>query len=292
MKKIFFTFCVMLFSLALAQHKSLEFNKNIWEVENQWVAFHFKNDPEDVFFYGYLGFNYWEYHFFLHNIGRFREKNGKFIELEKIPNEGVIPFENVEISFAILPKKAIKELNLTIKENLSVFSGLHENRNNEDLKNLYKAHSINKLGEPKLALLGLKKLYEKGYSSDKFFYEIMFASNKLGLYTESEKIGKLAKQKGKYTDIVLKEYIFALLRNDKTLEGEAELKEHWKMVEHLTVKEETLSNLILALEYKREFEKMWHWIEIYHQNFPFYAQTKEKIKAVEERNKRNKKNTK
>lgn len=290
MKKFLFLFFV-LFSLKIwSQKGNLKFDKTIWEVENQWVAFHYENDPKDIFHYAYLGFNYWDDgNFFLHNVGTFQMKDEKFIKLDIMSEDGVIPFENIEIAFAILPKKAIKELNLEINENLSVFGGSYENRNDHNFKILRRAHVMTNLGEPKLALLGLKKLHDKGYASDRFFHEMMFAYNKLKLFSEAEKIGKEAKKKGHYTDIVLKEYVFALLRNDKILEGEAELKEHWKMVENLTVKEETLSNLILALEYKREFKKMWHWIEIYHQNFPVYAQSKEKIKAVEARNAKNKK---
>lgn len=290
MKKFLFLFFV-LFSLKIwSQKGNLKFDKTIWEVENQWVAFHFGQDPENVFFYAYLGFNYWDGgNFFIYNMGRFREDKGKFIKLEKIFEEGVDTFERIELPFAILPKKALKELNLEINEDLSVFGGFHENRNNHNFKILHRANVMTNLGEPKLALLGLKKLHDKGYASDRFFHEMMFAYNKLKLFPEAEKIGKEAKKKGHYTDIVLKEYVFTLLGNDKILEGEAELKEHWKMVKNLTVKEETMYNLILTLEYKREFEKMWNWIDIYHKNFPVYAKSKEMIKAVEARNAKNKK---
>lgn len=276
--KLFLLLFMMVFPfLTSAQKEILQFDKNIWEVENQWISLKYK-DTNDYYFYGYLCFNeLGSGEYFLYNIGKFKIENNKFIKIDEFYKK-FTPLSLVNISFAILPEKAVKELDLKLNDDLSIFNTAIEDKNNGIFK---RAEAMSLLGEHKIALFGLKQLLESGHSSDRLFYQIMYNYNVLERFDEAEKIGKLAKEKGEYTEYVVKEYVFSLLRKDKILEGEAELKAHWDMIEHLTIKEETLYNLILALEYKSEFQKMKYWISIYNKNFPFYAKTKEQVNTIE-----------
>lgn len=282
MKKIFFALCIVLFSLALAQKSdSLVFNKNFTEVENQWVAIE-NGKEKNQYWFAFLYFDESGGGYSLQYVGDFGLENGKYIKKSEDSDAmNIVRLPHGDIPFAVLPQKAIQEMNLKIPD---FFLKNYNYLKDENQKNLTRANGMNALGKPDLALPVLQKLNHQLFSTPEFkelfFFETAFAYNALGQFDNAEKILDEAQANGIFNELLLKESIFSLVNNKKIDKASKILEENLHIFKSPLFREETIANLIMGMHHIKDKKGLEKWFKIYDKDYSEKGKYKERMKEL------------
>lgn len=282
MKKIFFALCIMLYSLALAQKSdSLVFNKNFAEVENQWVAIE-NSKEKNEYWYAFLYFDEGGGRYSLQYVGDFSVEDGKYIrKSEDSDAMTIIRLPHGNIPFAVLPQKAIQQMNLKIHD---FFLKNYNFLKDENERGVTRANAMNAMGRPDLALPVLQKLNHQLFSETKFkelfFFETAFAYNALGQFDNAEKILDEAQANGIFNELLLKETIFSLVNNKKIDKASKILEQNIHIFKNSLFREETIANLIMGMHHIKDQKGLEKWFKIYDKDYSENGKYKERMKEI------------
>ena len=124
---------------------------------------------------------------------------------------------NFGVQLAKLNPNTVKELKI---QNPPEWLAIYNSSNPKDEDIVKRASQMNGAGAAKLALTSLKKLYDNNYKSELLYFELAFAYNALGDFTNAEKIASEAIKNKKDSDNLKKEYLYALVNQQKIKEAE------------------------------------------------------------------------
>lgn len=258
MRKIFLvTLLVVSFSLHSQTVSQLKFDTAVTDAENSWVVLP-KKDGEAQYSVGVIYFD--ESAGYSYRVqGSFIEENGKlkFVEDEDIKiGSKIVRVGNLGFKTAKLSPELIKQFNLPAQPDWlkSYASSASENE-----KALNRASKMNGANFPQLALPKLLKLYQNNFKTDQLYFELSFSYNALKDYPNAEKICLEAFKNKISDDLINKEYIYALLNQNKITDADTFLTQKLDSFKNKDYRAESMLNVgAFAAHYKNmDLAKKW-----------------------------------
>lgn len=258
MKKIvlisLLTASLSLFSQTVSQ---LKFETNVPDAENSWVVMPKKEGETKynvgvIYFDDTAGYSY-------RMQGSLNEKNGKLEYTEDETNTTAsytVRVGNMEFKTATLSPELLKQFNLPAQPD---WLKHYASKGSENEKTLRRASIMNGANFPQLAFPRLQKLYQNNFKTDKLYFELSFSYNALKDYANAEKICLEAFQNKISDDLINKEYIYALLNQNKLAEADSFLIQKLDSFENKDYRAESMLNLgAYAAHYKNlDLAKKW-----------------------------------
>lgn len=249
-----------IFIFSQEQPKDLQFNTAFVDAENQYIVMPIKPEQSEFMF----GLVYFDQHsgYNFQYLGDFKLENGKYL---KIPKENetsgmwIYRWDHLGLKVALLPKNRIAELGL---ETTPSFLESYKSSDPIEEQIVNKASSMNGAGVSNLALPHLEKLDKENYKSAKFFFELAFAYNALGKFAEAEKTSEKAINNGFLDDLIRKEYLFALVNQNKLDVAEKFLNANLEKYENEDNKVESIINFIALNNHFKKKDQAKKWLQI------------------------------
>lgn len=219
MKKIAI-FSSLILSLSLfSQTQKLEFVTTVPDAEGSYVVIPNKEASKQDYT---LGFVYYDdmAGYSCRTVGNINVNNDKLtFSVPEFLKNGMITSRigNFGLQLAKLNPNTLKELKI---QNPPEWLAIYNSSNPKDEDIVKRASQMNGAGAAKLALPKLKKLYDSNYKSELLYFELAFAYNALGDFTNAEKIASEAIKNKKDSDNLKKEYLYALVNQQKIKEAE------------------------------------------------------------------------
>lgn len=264
MKKIFF-FCFLFFSIIVFSQekpKDLDFDTTFVDTENQYIVMPITPEKTDFVF----GVSYYDFStgYSFRYLGEFKVEKEKYVKVQKKeeekPSFWIYRWENLGLKVAILPKNRVEELGLEYPP-----SFLKDYVSDDPIEEqiVDKASSMNGAGFSDLALSPLEKLNQENYKSEKLFFELAFAYNAIGKFSEAERVLEKAINNGFLTDLIRKEYIFSLIYQNQLDRAEKFLFANLDRYEDESYKAESIINFIVSSNRQNKKEKAKKWLNIF-----------------------------
>lgn len=258
MKRIFLI-SLLTVSLSLASQtvSQLKFDTNVPDAENSWVVMPKKDgetkyDVGIIYFDDTAGYSY-------RLQGNLNEENGKLKYTEDENNKTAsytVRVGNMEFKTAKLSPEMLKQFNLPAQPEWLKY---YKSSDSENDKILRRASSMNGANFPQLALPKLQKLYEDNFKTDKLYFELSFSYNALKDYVNAEKICMEAFKNKFSDDLINKEYIYALLNQNKMADADSFLTQKLDSFKNKDYRAESMLNIgAYAAHYKNmDLAKKW-----------------------------------
>lgn len=256
MKRIFLIL-LLTASLSLSSQtvSQLKFETNVPDAENSWVVMpkkegEIKYDVGVIYFDETAGYNY-------RMQGHLNEENGKLTYIEdKDAIVGIVRVGNMEFKMAKLSPELLKQFNLPAQPE---WLKNYKSSGSENDKILKRASIMNGANFPQLALPKLQKLYQNNFKTDKLYFELSFSYNALKDYANAEKICLEAFKNKISDDLINKEYIYALLNQNKITDADVFLTQKLDSFKNKDYRAESMLNIgAYAAHYKNmDLAKKW-----------------------------------
>lgn len=212
MKKILFAISILAFSFTFGQMQKLEFITNVPDAEDSYVVFN--DDKGGPYSFGFIYFDEYAGYTF-RSLGNIVVENNK---LKIINNESnsysamSARIGNFNLKMAKLTPDVVKKLNL---EPSPQWLKNYKSTSSDNEKMLTRASMMNGAQAPELALPKLLQLYKNNFRTEKVYFELAFSYNAMKDYENAEKIASEALKNNIVTDLIRKEYVFALANQNK-----------------------------------------------------------------------------
>lgn len=260
MKKIFISSLVTLSLFAYSQKFSdLKFETNVPDAENHYIVLPVKQG-EKKFNFGFMYFDEAAGYTFDY-MGDLYEEDGvlKFRERENAKASSMkVRIENLSFKSAVVLDEMLKKFELPTQPDwLSIYlSSAPENE-----KSLRRASSMNGANFPQLALPKLLQLYDNNYRTEALYFELVFSYNAMAKFASAEKISAEAIKNKKADDLVKKEYIYALVHQEKLKEADDFLTKNLSSFTTENNKIEAMINTIASSAHNSNFIIAEKWLK-------------------------------
>ncbi|WP_159475602.1 hypothetical protein [Chryseobacterium sp. 18068] len=260
MKKIFISSLVMVSIFAYSQKFSdLKFETNVPDAENHYIVLPVK-EGEKNFSFGFMYFDEAAGYTF-RSLGTLYEDSGILkhrIDEEMKNGAMLVRVENLGFKSGMVSDEMLKAFKLPtqpewLKNYLSSAS--------ENEKSLRRASLMNGASFPQLALPKLLKLYNNNYRTEALYFELVFSYNAMGKFAEAEKIAAEAIKNKKTDDLVKKEYIYALVHQEKLKEADDFLTKNLSTFTTENNKIEAMINTIASSAHHSNFTIAEKWLK-------------------------------
>lgn len=245
MKKIFISSFLVLSLLASSQTVSdLKFDSNVVDSENSYVALP-KKEAETKFSYGFIYYDEMAGYSF-RSLGDLVEENGKLkVTTDEFHKTSMLTSRigNFNLKTAKLSNDVVKKLNL---ESPPKWMEFYKSSKPENEKQLSRASGLNGANFPQLALPKLLELYKNNFKTEALYFELIFSYNAMEKFAEAEKICTEAIKNKKADDLVKKEYIYALVHQEKLKEADVFLTQNLSTFKTDNNKIEAIINTVAA----------------------------------------------
>lgn len=243
MKKIFISSLLVSNLFAFSQKFSdLKFDTTVPDAENRYVVLPVKEGDKKYSF----GFMYFDESagYTFRSLGDLYEDSGvlKHKQDEEMKNNLlIVRIENLGFKSAVVPDEMLKSFKQPIKPDWlkNYLSSAPQNE-----KSLKRASLMNGANFPQLALPKLLELYKNNFKTEALYFELVFSYNAMGKFAEAEKICDEALKNKKADDLVKKEYIYALVHQDKLKEADSFLTQNLSSFKTESNKIEAIINTI------------------------------------------------
>lgn len=260
MKKIIicalFTISNSLFSQTISD---LKFDTNVPDAENSYVVIPNKELAKNYA----VGFIYFDQNagYTFRSLGNLNDENGK-LHYKENENSKVsftnTRIGNLEFKTAKLSENLLKIYNLpSTPEWLKIYASSES----DNLKILNRASFMNGANNPKLALPKLLKLYNENFKPEKLFFELIFSYNALRDFNNAEKYSIEALKTDKADDLIKKEYVYALVNQNKIDEADLYLTKNIFSFKTDNNKFEAIINIIASSAHNNKLEVANKWLE-------------------------------
>lgn len=284
MKNIFSTFFFFLVMMLSAQEQDLPkdilFDTPIFETEKQWVLLPPKNENDTVLYAVMLYYD--QSAGYTLQLGEtFDIKNGNLLkqknEDEKISSTKV-RWNNLKLKVAKLSDQRLKEFK--IEKNPEWLENYYPKTiTSEDLVDRYSR--LNGSGLSDIALPKLEELHKQKYKSENFYFELAYAYNALGKYSEAEKVIVEANQNGFNDELLIKEMLYAK-NNLGNIDVSAKyLLSNLDKMKTQLFKDENIANMIVHFYKQGRYKDALEWVQVYRENLPKDARYYEKVAELE-----------
>ncbi|MFC6268618.1 hypothetical protein [Frigoriflavimonas asaccharolytica] len=258
--------------------QDINFDTPIFETEKEWVLLPPKDENSTELYAVMLYFD--DVAGYTLQLGdSFELKNGVLLH-KKADETGAtkIRWQNLRLKVAKLSDERLIKFNI--------------DKSPEWLKNYYteiptvedlvdRLSILNGQGMSDIALPKLLVLHAKNYKSAKFYFELAFANNALGKFSEAEKIIEEADKLGFNDELMIKEKIYSLSSQKKLPETSAYLEKNLNSFKTKLYLEESIANLLNNYYIAQDFVNVQKWIDIYKKNITKgkYTTTIEQLEA-------------
>lgn len=284
MKNIFSTLFLFLVIILSAQKQNLPkdivFDTPIFETEKQWVLLPPKDENSTILFAVMLYYD--QYAGYTLELGEtFDIKNGNLIKQirEDLKTGSTkVRWSNLKLKVAKLSDQRLKEFK--IEKNPEWLSNYYDDTpTDEDLVDRYSR--LNGSGLSDIALPKLEELQKQKFKSAKFYFELAYAYNALGKFSEAEKVIEEANKNGFNDELLIKEMLYATNNlGNLDLSAKYLLSNLDKMKTQL-FKDENIANMIVHFFKKNRYKDALEWVQIYRKNLPKDARYYEKVEELE-----------
>lgn len=252
---------ILTFSLTIYSQKlsDLKFETNVPDAENYYVVFPEKKGDKNLT----LGFMYFDetagYTF--DYTGNLSMEGGilKYKDREEAKTSSMkYRIDNLELKSAKVAPELLKSFNLPKEPEWIKF---YKSSSSENEKSLRRASLMNGANYPKLALPKLIELYKNNFKTESLYFELTFSYNALSKFAEAEKISDEALKAGKADDLLKKEYIYALVHQNKIQEADVFLTKNLSSFKAESSKIEAMINTIASSAQNNNFSIADKWLK-------------------------------
>ncbi|UOU97448.1 hypothetical protein MUU74_13210 [Chryseobacterium daecheongense] len=261
MKRVFLISLLTVSLYLSAQTASqLKFDTNVPDAENSWVVMP-KKDGETkynvgiIYFDDTAGYSY-------RMQGSLSEENGKLKYTEDERNKissSIIRVGNMEFKTAKLTPEQLKQFSLPAQPD---WLKQYTSSDSENEKILKRASNMNGANFPQLALPRLQKLYQNNFITEKLYFELSFSYNALKDYVNAEKICLEAFKNKISDDLINKEYIYALLNQNKLADADSFLTQKLNSFKNKDYRAESMLNLGAYAAHYKNLDLAKKWLDV------------------------------
>lgn len=258
MKKILLITSIFVAAHFQAQMQKFEFVTNVPDAEDSYVVFS-NNEGETKYPFGFVYFDEYAGYSF-RSLGNIIIEDNK---LKIINNEAnsysmsIARIGNLNLKMAKLNKDVIRKLNL---EPSPEWLKNYKSKSPENEKILNRASKMNGLQSPELALPKLLQLYKNNFKTTSLYFELAFSYNALKEFSKAERIASEAIQNNKSSDLVRKEYVFALANQNKLKELDTYLTQDLPRFTSERDKAEAIINTIASSAHYDNLDMANKWL--------------------------------
>lgn len=245
MKKIFISSFITFSIFAYTQKFSdLKFNTTVPDAENHYIVLPVK-EGDKKFSIGYMYFDEVAGYTF-RSLGSLYEVSGilKYkVDEEMKNNLLIVRIENLGFKSALVSEEMLKSFKLPTQPDWlkNYLSSASQNE-----KTLRRASLMNGANFPQLALPKLLELYKNNFKTEALYFELIFSYNAMGKFADAEKICIEAIKNKKADDLVKKEYVYALVHQEKLKEADVFLTQNLSSFKTDNNKIEAIVNTVAA----------------------------------------------
>lgn len=260
MKKIFISSLLVLSLSVYSQAVSdLKFESNVIDSENSYVALP-KKDTETKYSFGFIYFDEMAGYSF-RSLGDLIIENEKLkVTTDDFHKNSMLTSRigNFNLKTAKLSNDVVKKLNL---ESPPKWLEIYNSSKPANEKTLNRASKLNGANFPQLALPKLLQLYNNNYRTEALYFELVYSYNAMGKFAEAEKISAEAIKNKKADDLVKKEYIYALVHQEKLKEADDFLTKNLSTFTTENNKIEAMINTIASSAHHSNFTIAEKWLK-------------------------------
>lgn len=260
MKKIFISSLTALSLFAYSQKfTDLKFETNVPDAENHYIVLPVKEGEKKVSF-GFIYFDEAAGYTF-RSLGNLFEESGvlKYKVDEELKNGAMLMrIDNLGFKSAIISDEMLKSFKLP---NPPDWLKIYLSSAPENEKSLRRASLMNGANFPQLALPKLLELYKNNFRTEALYFELVFSYNALGKFAEAEKICIEALKDKKADDLVKKEYIYALVHQEKLKEADVFLTQNLSSFKTDNNKIEAMINTVASSAHQNNLTIAEKWLK-------------------------------